>query len=359
MSAGKRRSFFALLALPLLLAGCQSVGPRTVPQDRDLYSGALSQSQTEQLLLNIVRLHHGEAPTFVDVSQIVAGYELERDVTVSGNFFPNDRTDSVGAAAGGHFSDRPTITYQPLTGERYARSVVFPVPVHLILSLFESGWSADDTMRLFVRSLNGVRNRQPRSDTFIAADPGFEPLVDLVRGLQEAGAIEFRLKHLPAAASPAAASARDLTSDPAQEPQIVATFDDRDGRAAALVAQARAALGVAPNVVEIPVHTGVQRPAPGQIYIATYSMLQILTALGNGLPESSAAAGPGIGLLDVHVGAERPREAFTTIRYRNRWYWIDEHDHRSKQTLLVLVIVYRLLEWDGAGQQPLLTIPTG
>jgi hypothetical protein len=32
---------------------------------------------------------------------------------------------------------------------------------------------------------------------------------------------------------------------------------------------------------------------------------------------------------------------------------------RQALMMEVLVIVYRLLEWDGVGQQPLLTIPTG
>src|ERR1035438_3822568 len=57
----------------LLLTGCSSVGPGSVPRDRSDYSSAISESWKRQALLNIVKLRYVDPPIFIDVANIVAG----------------------------------------------------------------------------------------------------------------------------------------------------------------------------------------------------------------------------------------------------------------------------------------------
>jgi hypothetical protein len=83
-----------LLTAGLLLTGCHSIGPGTVPRDRFEYSGSISESWKRQTLLNIVKLRYMDPPTFVDVGQIVAGYTLETVVNAGGN------VSSAGAVQG-------------------------------------------------------------------------------------------------------------------------------------------------------------------------------------------------------------------------------------------------------------------
>ena len=66
---------------------------------------------------------------------------------------------SLGPGAQGQFADRPTITYSPLVGERFARSFMAPIPPPVIMSLIQAGNPVDLVLRLTVHVVNGIQNR--------------------------------------------------------------------------------------------------------------------------------------------------------------------------------------------------------
>src|SRR6516162_640101 len=111
-----------------LCCGCKSIGPATVARDRFEYSGSISESWKRQTLLNIVKLRYVDPPIFVDVGQIVAGYTLETAVTLGGNLSSLGAIQGNSLAAGGsaRYTDRPTVTYTPLTGVKFVRALMAP-----------------------------------------------------------------------------------------------------------------------------------------------------------------------------------------------------------------------------------------
>ena len=75
--------------LTALVAACTSIGPRTVPHDRIDYASAIGNSWKEQTLLNIVKLRYSDMPIFLEVAQVIAGYQLQSTFGASftaGNF---------------------------------------------------------------------------------------------------------------------------------------------------------------------------------------------------------------------------------------------------------------------------------
>src|SRR5262245_44709135 len=117
----------ALLVLSSFL-GCSSLGPGTVPRDRFEFSSAISDSWMRQNLLNIVKLRYLAPPIFVDVASIVSGYSVESNLSGSVTLgFSGGAADFATLGASGKYTDRPTITYTPLTGNRFIRGLMTPI----------------------------------------------------------------------------------------------------------------------------------------------------------------------------------------------------------------------------------------
>jgi hypothetical protein len=149
------------LALAASLANCAHIGPKTVAVDRFDYSQAIADSWKQQTLLNIVKLRYMDLPVFVEVSSVVAGYSLQAGVSAGGTLSSNKAVQGNFVSVGGQavYTDRPTITYVPMTGEKFLTGLITPIEPKNIFSMLQSGYAADFILALTVESLNGVRNR--------------------------------------------------------------------------------------------------------------------------------------------------------------------------------------------------------
>ena len=94
------------------------------------YSDAIAESWKDQVLRNLVKVRYMDTPIFLDVGQIVGGYTWQTAVSAGGNLSTERAIQGNGLTFGGQgvYIDRPTITYVPLTGDRFLRNMVEPVP---------------------------------------------------------------------------------------------------------------------------------------------------------------------------------------------------------------------------------------
>src|SRR5688572_1014481 len=124
------QTVLSLAAFSLLsLTGCKVIGRGTVARDRFDYSASISESWKRQTLLNIVKLRYLDPPIFVDVGQIVSGYSLESGVSVGGQISSHNAIQGNGLVLGSsaRFTDRPTVTYVPLTGNKFVKGLMTPL----------------------------------------------------------------------------------------------------------------------------------------------------------------------------------------------------------------------------------------
>jgi hypothetical protein len=126
-------------------------------------SGLASRSWKEQTLLNIVKTCYSDLPVFLEVSQIVSGYTLESTVSLGATAGRSGATlppgDNLTLGAQGKWTDRPTISFSPLTGAQFIRNMLTPIPPAVVLFTMQAGWPIDLVFRVVVRSINGIDSR--------------------------------------------------------------------------------------------------------------------------------------------------------------------------------------------------------
>lgn len=112
------------------MTACYNISPMTIPRDRFDYNAAISNSWKEQTLLYIVKLRYADMPLFVDISSVASGYTLQSEVNILGSRSSSNAIQGNSATVGGSatFTDRPTITYAPITGSQFNKSFMTPIP---------------------------------------------------------------------------------------------------------------------------------------------------------------------------------------------------------------------------------------
>jgi hypothetical protein len=343
-----------LLLLCLLLAGCTSIGPQSVPRDRFDYVASISESAKQQILLNLLKVRYADAPVFLDVSSVINAYTLETTVDVFGQSAATSFTDSFRTlGASGRYADQPTISYAPLSGDKFARSIMSPIPVSAVLLLAQGGYPLDAVLRFCVISVNGIDNSYG-GQAARAGDPKFHELLELLREHQVAGRIEMRER--------GEGEDKDIvwTLRPATNEAMAV----RQGRLAAL-------LGLNPEKREYRVLAGAFATRDDEIAIQTRSMLQVLVDLASYIDVPSGDAAEGRvhmpqrtpeqermfpALVRVRHAEAPPRDAYVTVRYRERWFWVDDRDPGSKAAFSFLMIMLALTKTE-TQPGPVLTIP--
>ena len=341
--------------IALLLAGCASMGPPTVVRDRFDYVTTISDSWKRQMLLNLLKVRYADAPVFMDVSSVISAYSLEGDISLGAQYGPPGTGNTWGAVgASGRYSDKPTITYQPVAGEKFAKSLMASIPVTGILYLIQSGYPADLVLRVCVNSINGLENAYDGPGNPRAGSPKFRELMTALRESQAAEGTGFRIK---------------ATKDAQTVTMFIRPSNDE---AAAPGRRIRELLGLNTAEREFSIVSGSFPERDTEIAILTRSILQIMVdfAASIDVPAADIAEGRVYsprrtaeqermfpGLFKVHHGSSPPDDAYVSIRYRNEWYWIDDRDQRSKGVLTFLMFMFSLTEGAPAQAAPLVTIP--
>jgi hypothetical protein len=356
-------SGLGVAAICITLSSCASIGPISVPQDRVDYANALSDSWKDQMLSNIVRLRYGDTPTFMDVSSVISAYTLQGAVQVGGTVnigVPGNTTTLPGGAgtlgAVGGYNDRPTISYTPLTGRKFAQSLLQPVPPRAIFSLISAGYPADVVIPETVRALNGIYNRTSQGGVRRPSDPEFDLLVDALRRIQISRAFSM---HIEKRGDDQAAIGvfRSVRS-----PELQRDIDF-----------VKNTLNLQAENGEISLEYGALQRNPSELAVLSRSMIEIMAELaadievpGEHVADGRTSATPELSATASHYdrpqiriqsGPTPPADAFTSVNYRNTWYWISDRDLSSKRSLTFLLLFFSLAETGVVPEAPVLTIP--
>lgn len=353
-NSGRSRARFVRIAvLPLMLAaGCVSVPPQRIAADRMGYGEVVADSWKRQTLLNVVRLRYADTPVFLEVTSIINSYSVGGRANASVEVPGGGGPIPFQAGGEGSWSNTPTVTYQPLMGERFTKSLLQPVPPSALFQLLQGGWPADLVLGTVATSVNGKRN----SIAGVDAEPDFRRLVEALTRIQRSGGLSIRV-------------------DARQGGSAVIVII-RPGEAGSELSQdARAVqqmLGLEAGISQFDVVYGLFPKDRREIAVLSRSMLEIMLQLGYSIdvPATDMASGrvmPGqwkVGqahatpLVSIKSGARAPADAYAAVPYHGNWYWIEDNDVVSKRTFTFLMILFSLAETGQSAAAPVVTVPS-
>ncbi len=363
----------AIISL-LLLTGCTAQGPKNVTEDQFNYTEAISESSTRQMLTNLVRLRYLRFPTFLSVSSVITNYTYKHDVGVQAQAGLDSTTvEGAGSLIGGSanlgYSERPTITYTPLSGEAFTRRMVTPIPVEVISSLGQSGWPVDLLLLTTINRINKVENlsfspvpapgeierkRQIRDN--LESYQVFKRVVQILLIMFDAGIAEVQ---------------RDTENSNDLDLVIAKNIPPLHQP---LEVELRTKLGLDPTKTTFRITSRTTNLRSDEISIQTRSLLATMLFLSKGVdvpsvdlteghvyPVSTESANPQESIVPLHVRTSQtpPEEAFVAVQYRGNWFYVDSSDKQSMRMFTLLMFLFELQAPAGGGAAPLITLPTG
>jgi len=333
------------------MVGCASVGPGTIERDRFDYIVAISESYKRQTLLNLVKTRYVDVPVFMDVDSVISQYAIEGEL---GFELAPSFSDNNLLLGNSKYTDRPTITYSPLTGEKYSRNLLKPLALSSIFLLLQSGYPVDAILGICVQSINGVENRRSGALASNHADPRFTEALVLMRDIQGTGNLYYIVGTAP---------------DKAQ-----IKFGFRQLATPAVmqkVARLKQLLNLEEKQNEFIVVFGALARNNSELTMVSRSMMQIMIEYAADIEvplsdvedgrvmrtmNSGTSAQP---LIRVHNGVSKPDDKHVSVFYRDKWYWVNDTDIYSKTTFQFLMVLFSLTERGTASNlAPVITVPT-
>lgn len=138
MSPITYRLLFACCSLAAL-AACQAE-KRALRNDFADYNAILQHNQSEQMLLNIVRMHYREVPFFMKAGTLTASYDTSVSTGVDATLQEGEQS-LVGVSGRYSFSSKPTVSYTPVEGKEFVQQLMEEISPHTFALLLRAGWS--------------------------------------------------------------------------------------------------------------------------------------------------------------------------------------------------------------------------
>ena len=342
-----------LLATFSISAACSSVGPKTITRDQFDYGSAISTAWKEQLLFNVVGMRYLDAPVFVNVASVINQYTLEGNVALGATVDTGVGGDEIALGGSGKYTDRPTITYAPIAGQDFARSLLSPIEPESLFALVQAGWPADFVLRLTVRSINGLNSEWAGPSDRRQADPRFDELIRVWSRLSRERLLGLRRETVEGSSRILVHRKEAKIDDPQTLADLNFFYET---------------LGLDPNKPDYRLSYGLV-PRQDEIVVLTSSILEIINELAwrIDVPEEHVAerrTGTTFRLEDpqatplirISYSKERPEAPYAAVHVRDYWFYLDDRDIASKRTFLMVQIMLSLTESSTTARGPVVSI---
>lgn len=351
-----------LLTIGSLMSGCYSFGPDELKGTHPLYNAAIVDSQNEQFIQNIVRLHYRDPLFFLDVVSVTASLKMDLGAGLDQSAFDlkSGGADLLQFSATGVYSTSPTIAYSPLQGEGFVKSVLKPIELEDLFSLTGSGWSNRRVLGLCVERINDIKNVPIASGPAPKLSPknidSFNRLLQLFDEVMGEDLIIPRIDPVTKEMQ------LEIKSSPVYQSQI---------------REIKQLLGLDQNIEVYHVNSDFLHHKDDTISIRSRSLSSIFFYLSHNIdtPKEHKQAGlvtvtrnkdgsefdwsttAGGSLFHIKNSFMKPDMAFVAVPYRGQWFYVADNDLESKSTFMLLTQLFRLQAGSAKSAGPTLTLP--
>lgn len=378
----KKNRFIALF-LVFGLSGCQSYfGPTALQNTHSAYNQAIVTTLNEQMLLNLVRMKYRDKPFFLKVGSVTAAMTFGSNIGIDTELDLGSGGNVISPNLGISYVDKPTISYTPLQGEDFLKSVLSSIPLQAILVMTQSGWSVERIFGICLERMNELYNAPRASGPTPDSEPDFRKfkrMLELFRILQLNGNMEI---------------GPDLTLD-SSTPDLVILFelsrvnqdildeiskllDNSSETDADSQTDKKTDKETHKKTHKVRINNDFINARPGELNVRTRSISSVMYYLSQNvdIPEEHIKAGlvtvtktlDGSGVFDwgetpagavfqVNFSEEYPENAFIAVPYRNYWFYITDNDLQSKSTFMLLTQLFDLQAGQTQYTGPTLTLP--
>lgn len=369
----RRLKLFISITVLLLISGCQSsFGPRALEQTHPAYNQAISNSIEQEMLLNLVRLKYRDRTYFLQISTVTASMSLETSAEVSETINAGAGNNLISPFAGIIYADRPTISYTPLQGEEFLKSVLTPISLEAVLVMIQSGWSIKRVFGLSLERMNDLYNAPSASGPTPEIAPKFRKfkrMLELFRELQLVGDLEIGPD----------LNVNTKTKDLImlfKRKHVAEEIQDELGE---LLGRNQNSSGERKPRGRVKFSTNFVSRNPDNLTVRTRSISSLMHYLSQNIdiPKVHEDAGlitttrnedgsvfdwgetPAGAVFKIRSSQEKPLNARIAIPYRGYWFYLADNDLESKSTFLLLMQLFSLQAGQNEAASPTLTIPVG
>ena len=331
---------------------------------RTSYNVAIQMTNSQQMLLNLVRLRYADSPLFLDVSSITTQSTVRSELAPLFKIPGFNKDNPFQLGAGIAWQDQPTITYMPLEGQAFATRLLRPIDLRTIQLLCYSGWDIDRVFWMMIQNFQELWNDPDTSDTPQINSQRFSEVSHLLRHFQKRGELQLGVQVNPGEAE----------KEPDERSlQIGFPVDGAEGaRLAELIRCDQKINGRFIKNIELGFTDG------GRMGVMPRSIFSCMAYLSRGVQVPEEHIDRGMvrmpdnshheamdwsevfrGLMGVRWSRFPPKNAFIYVQYRNYWFYIDDSDIHSKKTFGLLLQLYNLNANEAKNRGPILTLPLG
>ena len=362
-----RLNILALLLLTITFTtiGCINIGPHAMKQEWLKYNNVISNIEDQQNLLNLVKLRYNDSPKMLAVtninSQLLLGVADDSGMAYT-NFEGSKLGDIFNFSLFPKYEDKPTITYQPLQGEKFVKSMLEQISLDVLLLLNNSGWSVERIFRLCVQDINGIRNAPGASGPTPDYAPEYKDFLTvakLMRTLQKRNLTNVEYELIDGKSTLVFSLAKEAIEFPATQKLVEM-------------------LRLTPGKAEYPICLNDIDHNPNILRFRTRSVMGLLYYLSQSIeaPQEDVRKGKLTttkyadgrpfywsdlfsDLFQIKSSPEKPSDAFVSIKYRGSWFYIDDTDVESKRTYALFSQIFAIQAGKINVERPILTLPIG